>query len=693
MKGHGVNRLNRRSRVKLLSLLLAAIVVPSSTASAASGSTTRIGTTGARIIFAGDSPAISGNGRFVAFVSSASDLVPGDSNRFADVFVHDRDTGATSRVSVDSADVQANSSSTGPAISADGRFVAFGSTASNLVADDTNGANDIFVHDRQTGDTTRVTVNSAGVQANSSSVGPAISADGRFVAFGSTASNLVADDTNGTTDVFVRDRQAGETKRLSVDSAGLEANSLSLHYAISADGRFVAFDSAASNLVAGDTNRPFDVFVHDRHTGQTSRVSVDSAGVEGSSASGGLLSGGLAISADGRFVAFGSTASNLVADDTNSTEDLFVHDRQAGETRRVSVDSAGREANNFSVGPALSADGRFVAFESMASNLVAADTNETGDIIVHDRQRHETTRVSVASTGLEANSFSLGAAISADGRFVAFHSAASNLVPGDTNGFIDVFLNDRFSDTSPPTLVLPPATTIEATGPAGAIATYTVSATDDQDPNPTVVCSPPSGSTFALGSTSLTCTATDAAGNSVTGSFLVQVVDTTSPTLSLPGTLTVNATSPAGAVVTFGAAATDLVGPTALTCSHASGSTFPIGTTRVVCIATDASGNAASGTFDVTVLSATQQIDNIVTQVKAVNAKEGVADSLDAKLQNVLAALSSAKAGDKVSACNKLDSFINEVRAQTGPGKSLTQADADWLIADAQRIKNVVGCP
>jgi HYR domain len=630
MKGHGVNRLNRRSRVKLLSLLLAAIVVPSSTASAASGSTTRIGTTGARIIFAGDSPAISGNGRFVAFVSSASDLVPGDSNRFADVFVHDRDTGATSRVSVDSADVQANSSSTGPAISADGRFVAFGSTASNLVADDTNGANDIFVHDRQTGDTTRVTVNSAGVQANSSSVGPAISADGRFVAFGSTASNLVADDTNGTTDVFVRDRQAGETKRLSVDSAGLEANSLSLHYAISADGRFVAF---------------------------------------------------------------GSTASNLVADDTNSTEDLFVHDRQAGETRRVSVDSAGREANNFSVGPALSADGRFVAFESMASNLVAADTNETGDIIVHDRQRHETTRVSVASTGLEANSFSLGAAISADGRFVAFHSAASNLVPGDTNGFIDVFLNDRFSDTSPPTLVLPPATTIEATGPAGAIATYTVSATDDQDPNPTVVCSPPSGSTFALGSTSLTCTATDAAGNSVTGSFLVQVVDTTSPTLSLPGTLTVNATSPAGAVVTFGAAATDLVGPTALTCSHASGSTFPIGTTRVVCIATDASGNAASGTFDVTVLSATQQIDNIVTQVKAVNAKEGVADSLDAKLQNVLAALSSAKAGDKVSACNKLDSFINEVRAQTGPGKSLTQADADWLIADAQRIKNVVGCP
>jgi hypothetical protein len=154
----------------------------------------------------------------------------------------------------------------------------------------------------------------------------------------------------------------------------------------------------------------------------------------------------------------------------------------------------------------------------------------------------------------------------------------------------------------------------------------------------------------------------------------------------------VNATSPSGGIVVYGVAATDIVGPTSTTCSHSSGTTFPIGTTTVICTAIDASGNVSSGTFDVVVRSPTQQIDNLVTQVKAVNAKDGVADSLDAKLQNVVAALSSAKAGDKANACNKLDSFINEVRAQTGPGKSLTQADGDQLILDAQRIKAVIGC-
>ncbi len=224
---------------------------------------------------------------------------------------------------------------------------------------------------------------------------------------------------------------AGTTTRVSVDSAGGQANdfsgaapSISVDTSISADGRFVVFQSDATNLVAGDTNGASDVFVHDRQTGTTTRVSVDSAGHEAT----GLYpaSGDPAISADGRFVAFDSNATNLVAGDTNSAYDIFVHDRQTGTTTRVSVDSAGNQANGYD--PSLSADGRFVAFTSGASNLVAGDTNGASDVFVHDRQTGTTTRVSVDSAGWQAYSFSHLPSISADGRFVAFASNATNLV-------------------------------------------------------------------------------------------------------------------------------------------------------------------------------------------------------------------------------------------------------------------------
>ena len=236
--------------------------------------------------------------------------------------------GLTTRVSVDSAGNQANGGSFAPAISADGRFVAFHSVATDLVGGDTNGVGDIFVHDRQTGLTTRVSVDSVGNQANGDSNFAAISADGRFVAFHSVATNLLGAgvDTNGTTDIFVHDLQTGLTTRVSVDSAGNQANDHSVLAAISADGRFVAFESFATNLlgVGGDTNGVWDVFVHDRQTGLTTRVSVDSAGNQANSDS--HLP---AISADGRFVAFHSVATNLVGAgvDTNGTTDVFVHDR------------------------------------------------------------------------------------------------------------------------------------------------------------------------------------------------------------------------------------------------------------------------------------------------------------------------------------------------------------------------------
>ncbi len=381
---------------------------------------------------------ISANGHFVGYTSTASNLVDGDTNWVSDVFVHDRRTGETVRVSVDDAGNQGNSLSQFPRISDGGRFVAFESLASNLVDGDTNGALDVFVHDRQTRRTTRVSLADGGAEGNSASGVPCLSGGGRFVAFESLASNLVDGDSNESTDVFVHDRQAGETTRVSTDSRGRQANGGSAGCSVDGRGRYVAFESLASNLVDGDTNRVSDVFVHDRQTGKTTRVSVDSRGRQ---ANGG--SAAPSLSGDGRFVGFGSYASNLVDGDTNQDIDVFVHDRQTGETIRVSVDSQGRQANGSSGVPAVSADGRWVAFHSFASNLVDGDTNGSLDIFVNDRETGSTTRTSLTVRGLETNGLSRDSTVSKDGRFVAFESEASNLVARDDNGTIDVFVRDR----------------------------------------------------------------------------------------------------------------------------------------------------------------------------------------------------------------------------------------------------------
>lgn len=382
----------------------------------------------------------------------------------------------TELVSVDSVGGQGNSISFLPSISADSRFVVFASFANNLVAGDTNGRMDIFVHDRQTGVTERVNVDSAGNQAlDFDSDRPSISADGRFVAFDSHAGNLVANDTNpnGQNDIFVHDRLTGITELVSVDSAGNQGFNFSFFASISADGRFVAFDSA-SQLAVGDTNGAVDVFVHDRLTGETELVSVDSAGTQGNG-------NRPKISADGRFVAFESFASNLVAGDTNGDWDVFVHDRLTGVTERVSVDSAGNQGNNFSFRPSISADGRFVAFDSRANNLATGDTNGRDDVFVRDRQNGVTELVSANLSGTLGNNFSVRPSISADGRFVAFDSLSSNLVAGDTNGQFDIFVRNRGSANQPPVADAGPDQNVTATGATGALVTLDGSGSSDPD--------------------------------------------------------------------------------------------------------------------------------------------------------------------------------------------------------------------
>jgi Ca2+-binding RTX toxin-like protein len=384
-------------------------------------------------------PSISGDGRFVAFGSNAPNLVPGDNNNTQDIFVRDLLTNTITRVSVDSAGNQAIGDSGGPSISANGRFIAFGSNAPNLVPGDTNNNEDIFVRDWLTNITTRVSVDSAGNQAiGGNSFFPSISANGRFIAFGSNAANLVPGDTNNTSDIFVRDLLTNTTTRVSVDSAGNQAIGNFGELSISGDGRFVVFTSNAPNLVLGDNNNTLDIFVRDLLTNTTTRLSVDSAGNQ---AIGDSLD--LSISADGRFVAFSSDAANLVPGDTNNTWDIFVRDLFTNTTTRVSVDSAGNQGNYSSwFDLSISANGQFVAFTSNATNLVPGDNNNLSDIFVRDLSTNTTTRVSVDSAGNQGNNASGEPSISGDGRFVAFPSRATNLVPGDTNNNDDIFVSN-----------------------------------------------------------------------------------------------------------------------------------------------------------------------------------------------------------------------------------------------------------
>jgi Tol biopolymer transport system component len=409
-------------------------------ARAGSASTERVSVSSAGV--QGDSfsfgPSISANGRYVAFTSFASTLVAGDVMDFYNVFLRDRRTGRTTLVSMSATGTQANRDSGEPAISGTGRYVAFESNASDVVAGDTNDTWDVFVRDRGTDTTARVSLSSAGAEGNDESHSPSISSDGRFIAFYSSASNLVPGDTNNFPDVFVHDRRTGAVTRVSVSRNGAQGDNSSLQPAISADGRHVVFTSYASTLVPGATDAVHsDVFVRDLRTGSIDRVSVSAAGAELDD-----RSDWPAVSADGRHIAFRSHASNVVPHDTNGVGDIFVRDRRTAAVNRISVSTTGVQANGASYAQSISADGRHVAFYAGASNLVHEDTNDAIDVFVRDRQAGTTSRVSVSGNRAQANDISSDPRISPNGRSVAFSSWANNLVRADTNENLDVFVRD-----------------------------------------------------------------------------------------------------------------------------------------------------------------------------------------------------------------------------------------------------------
>lgn len=494
---------------------------------------------------------LSADGWTSAFSSWASNLVAGDTNGLRDVFVRDAATHATVRVSISSTGLQANGASYSPSLSGNGRFLAFTSEASNLVPGDTNGVADVFVHDRDpdgngvfdegNGLTERVSVDSSGLEAHGASYGAyshTISDDGSLVVFRSNASDLVAGDGNGASDIFVHDRISGTTRRVSVDSSGVEANLGSSFATISGNGAIVAFQSDATNLVPGDTNGVTDVFTHDLLGGLTTRASVDSSGLQFGSAC-----STPALSSDGGVIAFRKLQHSAGA------FSLWVRDSATGSSQQITGGSYSWGESWFwtyqrwsswttALGvPAVSADGSKVAYVTSDGSTYFYDQDWVGpyfsaevtaSLWVFDRSTQATC---ATATYTSWNFSSEGQALSwtgfyapawsGDVRKLAFESDSPDLVAGDTNGLRDAFVCNP--DTTPPVLSCPQSLFVRDRGSPGEIVTFSIPATDCLDPAPTVVCVPPSGSFFPRGKTLVTCTATDASGNESTCEFEVTV--------------------------------------------------------------------------------------------------------------------------------------------------------------------------
>jgi Tol biopolymer transport system component len=420
-----------------------AVLGPAHPAGAAGLRTARVSVAadGAQAYVASLQPAVSADGRFAAFASTAPALVPDDGNFVRDIFVKDLTTGSIERVSVDDDGAGGDGDSEHPSISADGRYVVFASHSTNLVSGDTLGLSDVFLRDRTAGTTVRVSVPRNGVEGNGHSFEPAISADGGHVAFTSRASNLTSGappSNSAFLQVFLKNLGDGTVARVSQTATGDAGDGSSDQPVVSDGGAFVAFKSFADNLVG--TSLSGEIAVRDA----TGRIDVVSVGQ--TSTVTGAGDGGPAMSRDGRWVAFLSKRE-LVNNDGNGRADVFVRDRDTGTTMRASESSTGVEANNRSWAPAIGPDGRYVSFAASATNLVPSDTNAQWDVFVKDLSNGATERVSVRNDGSQGNGGSFGVPAVTEGggnRRVAFESAATNLVAGDINDVTDIFVSGAF---------------------------------------------------------------------------------------------------------------------------------------------------------------------------------------------------------------------------------------------------------
>ncbi|MFQ5509003.1 MAG: hypothetical protein ACE5FN_06670 [Leptospirillia bacterium] len=384
---------------------------------------------------------VSADGRYVVISSSADTLVAGDTNGTSDVFVFDRELGRMERVSVNDDGIEGNSYSyhqvTGreSAISDDGRFVVFMSNATNLVPNDTNGFNDVFVRDRELGVTRRVNLSHTGAQVYAWTQLPSISGNGRYVVFDSRATDIVPDDTNDSQDVFIHDMLSGVNERISVGSGGQQTSDHSYLAVISADGNRVAFASAAMELPGAATGR-VTIYLRDRLAGTTSVVSIGNDGALANA-----HASPVGMSADGNFISFITDATNLWDGTLGAANNLYLKDmRPGGRLELLNVSAGGAPADGESTGGAISSDGRWVTFASIATNLVPeGDVNDLWDVYLRDRETGSNARITVAMDGSPMGGGGNSPVISGDGSVIAFRSVSPLLVPGDTKGSGDVF--------------------------------------------------------------------------------------------------------------------------------------------------------------------------------------------------------------------------------------------------------------
>lgn len=382
-------------------------------------------------------PSISPDGRYVAYVI-AGDSIPTlyQVRSPGDILIFDRETKETVSVRNSSGLGVTYSGFTYPTLSYDGRYIAFEAIApgdKNPYLRKDPVSHQIYLFDRLTGEADCVSVSSDGIYGNARSNNPYITPDGRFIAFSSWADNLVEGDTNGVEDIFVHDSITKVTERISVSSDGLQGNAGSFSPWLSSDGLWAVFSSGADNLVSGDQNQKSDVFLHDRLTGETSLLSI-SPGYAAPSVS-------PIISGDGNWIAFRSYPDNLPPNQVYPTT-IYLRERRSNTAELITHYPKETRQSGWSRPPAISEDGRFVAFESYGV-MNPDDTNELLDIFVYDRETNTTALVSLASDGTQGNAGSYSPDISSDGRYVTFVSEADNLVQGDLNGYADILVHDR----------------------------------------------------------------------------------------------------------------------------------------------------------------------------------------------------------------------------------------------------------
>ena len=391
-------------------------------------------------------PAISADGRYIAFESDADNLVPNDNNGARDIFIHDRDTNKTTRMSVSTDEEEGNFDSFAPVVSDDGRYVAFHSYATNLVEDDNNNVPDVFIRDRDLDETYLVSVGTDGNPGNDASYDPDISGSGRFIVFWSYADNLIDNDTNDKADVFRYDLQFGNTDLVSKTQDGEQTNGHSRYPRMTAASSRVVYESEATNLATGDSGTYVDIFTYTFNSGNVSRVSN---GRNDQEANGDSFAPFFA--RDGTYVVFTSFASNLVEDDDNDYTDIFFVRGSGTEMELISVATDGDQTNAPNQYPSISADSRYVVFRSKATNLVDDNLPAERNIYIRDRDEDTTTLVNLNNDNSPANDESWEPIIAADGRYVVFRSGGNNLVDGDSNGEDDIFVRDlEYSPPPPP---------------------------------------------------------------------------------------------------------------------------------------------------------------------------------------------------------------------------------------------------